>query len=278
MSSHVKTPFRYPGSKSAFTNVVKEFVDYNGLKDSILVEPYAGSAAVTISLISENICSNAVIGERDPLLYSFWKVVFTNPKELKERIRLTKVDLDTWESLQPFLKIDNPRGHDLDELAFAAIFLNRTNFSGVMHAGPIGGKSQRSAYKVNCRFNKDDLISKITQLRKLGSRVKVKFGDALKLIDEYRNDKNCLFYIDPPYFIQGPKLYRHHYSLTQHIALAKALESVEFKWLLSYDSHDVIKRLYEEHNHVLKPFQYSTRTPKNENELLITNLLIPDSE
>lgn len=275
MTVLVKTPFRYPGSKSSFTNVVKKIITYNRLENSVLIEPYAGSAAVTLALISEGICSKAIIGERDPLLYSFWKVVFSNPKTLIERVKKSNIDLQTWQSLQPLLRVDNPKDHDLNELAFAALFLNRTNFSGVMHAGPIGGKSQTSAYKIDCRFNKADLIQRIIGINKLKSRIKVKFGDALKLIEKSKNIENSIFYIDPPYFLQGPKLYRHNYNTTQHMELAAVLNECKFNWILSYDSHSVIRNLYENQSHVLTPFQYSTRKPKSENELLITNLDIP---
>ncbi|OWW18436.1 DNA adenine methylase [Noviherbaspirillum denitrificans] len=275
MTEIVKTPFRYPGSKSSFTKVIKDLIIYNGLEGKKLVEPYAGSAAVTLALLSEKVCSEAVISERDPLMYSFWKVAFEHPDKLIKKIKNVTVSLKTWHELQPLLKCEEPSEEDEVQLAFAALFFNRTNFSGVLHSGPIGGQKQSSAYSIDCRFNKEDLIDKIKRLSDLADRVEVRYGDALDVITEYKRRTTSLFYVDPPYFIQGRKLYRHHYKLKDHVALSSSLKSAKFNWILSYDSHDVIKGLYADHNHVHKAFQYSTKAPKKEDELLITTLEIP---
>lgn len=277
MTEIVKTPFRYPGSKSSFTNVVKELIIHNGLEGKKLVEPYAGSAAVTLALVSEKVCSEAVISERDPLMYCFWKVAFEKPDKLIKKIRDVEVSLETWHELQPLLECDVPSEENEVKLAFAALFFNRTNFSGVLHTGPIGGQKQSSAYSIDCRFNKEDLIDKIRKLKPIADRIEVRFGDAIELINEYKRRTTSLFYVDPPYFIQGRKLYRHHYKLKDHVALSASLKSAKFNWILSYDSHDVIKGLYADHNHVHKTFQYSTKGPKKEDELLITTLEIPSA-
>ena len=277
MTELVKTPFRYPGSKSSFTGIVKEYVLHNGLKGCKVVEPYAGSAAVTLALVSEGVCSSGVIVERDPLIYSFWKVAFSNPEALIRRIEGSEATLSTWHELRPLLSYKEPNNGDLVEMAFAALFFNRTNFSGVLHSGPIGGQDQSSAYKIDCRFNRKELLLKIQKFSAVSKKIEVCFGDPIDVIKSCSRQTKTLFYIDPPYFIQGRKLYRYYYKLKDHLALSKALQKSKFNWILSYDDHDVIKSLYEGFSQVEKAFQYSTRVAKNENELLITNLKIPDA-
>lgn len=276
MPEIVKTPFRYPGSKSSFASTVKSYVLHNDLQGCKIIEPYAGSAAVTLALVSEEICSSAVLGERDPLMFSFWKVALQQPDALINKIREADVSLERWHELRPLLECETPEEDRLVEMAFAALFFNRTNFSGVLHTGPIGGQDQSSAYKIDCRFNREDLIARVREIAKLGDRINVVFGDAVDLIKENKRRVTPFFYIDPPYFVQGRKLYRHHYKLRDHVALSKSLGSVKFNWMLSYDNHDVIRSLYGEFKQVEKKFQYSTRVSKNEDELLITNMEIPD--
>lgn len=276
MKEIVKTPFRYPGSKSSFTGIVRDYVLFNGMEGCKIVEPYAGSAAVSLALVSEGICSEAVIAERDPLMYSFWKVALSDPGSLIAKIESAEVTLKTWHELRPLLLCESPADGDAVEMAFAALFFNRTNFSGVLHSGPIGGQDQSSSYKIDCRFNRAELVSKVVRLGAVAEKITTRFGDALDLIKENKRRVTPLFYVDPPYFTQGKKLYRHHYRLKDHVALAKSLRAAKFNWILSYDNHDVIRSLYDGCNQVEKAFQYSTRVSKSEDELLITSLNIPD--
>ncbi|SCX37306.1 DNA adenine methylase [Nitrosospira sp. Nsp1] len=272
MTTNFKSPLRYPGGKVSLTGVITRIIKDQRLEGGHLFEPYAGSAAISIALIGSGVCSSASISERDPLLYSFWKCVFTNPSKLLHLINNTAISLSTWHSLRPLLNLDEPDESQIDMLAFSALFFNRTNFSGVLHSGPIGGQSQDSNYDIDCRFNRDELTERIELLTTLRDKVDVQFADALDVIKAESNNDRVLFYVDPPYFLQGKKLYRYNYRLKGHIALADSLRKANFPWLLSYDNHDVIENLYEDFHNVYQEFRYSSRLPKKESELLITNL------
>ena len=52
------------------------------------------------------------------------------------------------------------------EIGFAAFYLNRCNFSGVIKGGPIGGINQTGKWKIDARFNKEDLIRRIRNLKR----------------------------------------------------------------------------------------------------------------
>jgi DNA adenine methylase len=173
------------------------------------------------------------------------------------------------------LAITSPDEHELIDLAVAGLFFNRTNFSGVLHAGPIGGQQQKSAYKVNCRFNKDDLIARIRAIAKLKDRIEVVFSDALKYLETQSKDEKRFYYVDPPYFVQGEKLYRYSFNLSQHKQLAKVLRELKAPWLLSYDEHPVIEMLYERYASSGFDFKYSSKTRKVEREFLVTNVKLP---
>ncbi len=269
------SPLRYPGGKSDFLAIAREIFVAGGFTGRPVVEPYAGSAAVSLGLLDFGLTPHVTLLERDPLLYCFWQSIFTRPEDLIVRFQDLPITLETWQQFQPLLKVQSPGDCDLIEGGVAALFLNRANFSGILNAGPIGGKGQQSEYKIDCRTNKDDIISRILALSMLADKVDVIFGDAVELIGEMKNRAEFFFYLDPPYYNKGELLYRHFYKLKQHKALAKSLAEAKFKWLLSYDVHHVVEFLYEDFHIKRQAFRYSARSPKNHDELLISNFPLP---
>jgi DNA adenine methylase len=271
MANRFKSPLRYPGSKANLTEVIKTLVIDLKLDGLPVCEPYAGSAAVSIELVVSGVAPSAHISEKDPLIYAFWKVVFTNPKPLIQRILSTPITLKTWHEFRPLLEVREIVPRDVGKLAFAGLFFNRTNFSGVINSGPIGGQSQASEYPIHCRFNREELVTRIEALAKWGKKFTVTNDDALVVLSKHRRKKGGLFYIDPPYFMQGRKLYRFHYGISDHVKLAAELKKAAYPWILSYDKHVIIENLYEDFHHAEEEFKYSSRMPKTEKELLITN-------
>jgi DNA adenine methylase len=267
-------PLRYPGSKAAFVDEFSEYIKLNGLTGRQIVEPYAGSASISLGLVLNGTASSAILVERDPLVYSFWYCVFYRTCELIASITELEISLRTWHEFDRLREVDDIAGQNLLELGLAGLFFNRTNFSGVIHAGPIGGQSQGSDYAVDCRFNKVDLIKRIRAAAKLADRVEIYFGDAVKALRDANNadNENRFFYIDPPYYKQGKKLYRYHYNDTAHKLLADTLSEATYPWILSYDNHHVIEHHYASFHRITKNFRYSSRVAKQEKELLITNV------
>lgn len=268
------SPLRYPGSKANLVDWVVSFLEENALKGVEFVEPYAGSASLSLNLLSRGVISSAMLFERDPLLFSFWYSVFNRTEELISLIERNSVSMETRAELAWLLKLDHVHD-DVVQMGFAGLIFNRTSFSGVLHAGPIGGASQNSRYKVDCRFNKSELIARIRACSDFSERVQVYFGDAVKALSDARNVdcSNRLFYVDPPYYLQGPKLYRYHYSFSDHIRLSEVLSEVGFNWLLSYDDHPAIRHLYRKFAHFQPSLRYSTKVPKKEFELILTNVV-----
>jgi DNA adenine methylase len=271
----MQSPLRYPGGKSDFLAVVAEILCNAGLAGRHVVEPYAGSAAVSLGLLDLGLTPRVTLLERDPLIYSFWKAVFTRLDDLIVAFQELPITLETWRRLQPLLAMDKPVANLVVEMGVAGLFFNRANFSGIMHAGPIGGHGQKSAYAIDCRTNKDSIIGMLLALSMFSSRVSVQFGDAVELIGRLESKEDLFVYADPPYFVKGPALYRYHYGVAQHRQLASALAKAKFKWLLSYDDHHVIEFLYSKFSVQKKTFRYSASQPKSPSELLISNFDLP---
>lgn len=273
------SPLRYPGSKASLCEYVSNLLQDNYLEGCSIIEPYAGSAIISLELLNQGIVNHATIIERDPLIYSFWQSVFAQPNELIRRIYNLPVNLETWNSFQIYKDSNAVKNFSVVELGLAGIFFNRTNFSGILKAGPIGGRSQSSKYKIDCRFNKERLVEQIENISKLRPHVTVVFDDAIDFLITHKKSicsNNTFLYIDPPYYEKGASLYRYWYKHDDHKQLAKALLKFDIPWLVSYDNHNEIKKLYSKAIGMQEVyFDYSVSKNRKEQELLISNLEIP---
>lgn len=274
------SPLRYPGGKAMLTSYVSGVIEENFLSGCTLYEPYAGGASVSLELLRLGFISDAVLVERDPLVYAFWWCVFNETDQLCRAIERCEVSLDTWYKLQPRRQIDNPfEGRfSLTQLGLAGLFFNRTNFSGIIGAGPIGGETQASKYKIDCRFNKEKIIRQIQFIASFTGKVSVNFGDAIDFLKKKSKKISSGFsfvYVDPPYYVQGRRLYRHSYAESDHVRLASYIRSRPYPWLLSYDDHPRIRELYASSQVQPIYLDYKVKSNRTAQELVISNLVIP---
>lgn len=281
----INSPLRYPGGKTSLGPYIETVITRNNLKNCEIIEPFAGGASVSLHLLQTGTVSKATLVEYDPLVYAFWYCVFNMTDELCKLIIDTPITVETWNSLSPLKDIEFPISTKLLEMGFAGLFFNRTNFSGILKAGPIGGQGQQGSYKIDCRFNKERIIRTIKFLSSFQNRVEVKWKDALNFINDLSKQKisdNVFFYLDPPYYDKGKSLYRKYFTQEDHIELSKKLNALTKPWLLSYDKCPFISYLYGETDYNLKKqslfFDYSAGGAKKEKELLISNLEIPPIE
>lgn len=267
------SPLRYPGSKYVFRNSIKHIIETCDLKDSIFYEPFCGGASLSLFLLENKLVNRAVLIENDPMLYSFWKVCSSDPEYLLGRIDKEKVTIETWKKEREYLAVPYSKQNKY-ELAYACLFLNRTSFSGILNAGPLGGYDQKSEYKIDCRFNKKELKSRILFVNKHSKKMKVVFSDGVNYIKK-REDRiisdNGLVYLDPPYYKNGHRLYRKYFKMEDHIRLCKVLQSAEYKWILSYDNSIEILDLYRHYRIMPMEFNYRINSLRNIDELLISN-------
>lgn len=274
------SPLRYPGGKALLTAYVSGVIEENLLTGCTFYEPYAGGAAVSLELLRLGFVADAVLVERDPLVYAFWWSVFNETDALCAAIDECPVTIETWQTLQATRDVDDPLACAFSrlQLGVAGLFFNRTNFSGIIGAGPIGGKDQKSDYKINCRFNKQKIIRQIRVAAKFSDRIEINFGDAIKFMRDNAERLTIGFsflYVDPPYYLQGKKLYRHSYTEQDHIALADFIRAQGYPWLLSYDDHPRIRELYADNKMQPIYLDYKVKSNRTAQELVISNLVIP---
>jgi len=277
-SATILSPLRYPGSKRGLASYIAETLRLNSLFPKLLVEPFAGGASVSLQLLNDGLVDRVALGEKDPLLASFWKIVFNNCDSLIQEVSDVDVTVDNWRHFRHA----KPRT-DLSR-ALACLFLNRTNYSGILKrdAGPIGGFSQKSRYKINCRFPKATIIKRLRQAANLRDKVLfVNYGDWRATLDRaiasgYETSE-IFAYLDPPFFRTGNRLYEQAFRLEDHSELCRYLSKAQIPWLLSYDPAEPIVEMYSENGITPKRISllYSAK-PKSQGrearELVITNL------
>ena len=242
----VISPLRYPGSKARITEMVAGLFERNLLVGSHLYEPFAGGSAVSLGLLANGFVPSATWVERDPMIYAFWRMVKDRPEDLIDRMISGRVTLAAWRRMLPLRDIDKPTKANIADIGYAGLFFNRTCFSGIVGAGPIGGMAQNSSYKIDCRFNKKELASAIRACSGILNKVEIIFGDGIAFLEKecLEMPQHSVVYVDPPYVTNGHKLYRYHFDKSQHARLADAIGNLRVPWLMSYDNHSLIRELY----------------------------------
>lgn len=274
----VKNPLRYPGAKSKLVPYIQQLLKAENLVGCTFYEAYAGSAAVSFGLLEKGIIKKAVINELDPLIYSFWYSVMNHADDLVQIIEDTDISINTWEEMSRYRDSEYLEDKTPLQIGVAGLFLNRTNFSGILKANPIGGMEQISNYKIDCRFNKARISESILKLANFAAQVELHNLDALVFLKnqtKYRRNNNTFVYIDPPYYEKGPSLYRYYYIDNQHRELANFIKKKAYPWLISYDDSPVIQKIYSTRKQQPIYLDYSVNTKRTAKELLISNLEIP---
>lgn len=155
-------------------------------------------------------------------------------------------------------------------LGFATFFLNRTNYSGVITGGPIGGAEQQGQWKIDARFNKKTLIDRIERISYFKNRIQIKNEDGLQLINKFSRRNDVFVYMDPPYYAKGSSLYLNSYEHNNHLSLSKSLKSKKtMQWLLTYDNVSEIKAMYQGHSIVPFEINYSANKVCRGKEVMV---------
>ncbi|MEU1051632.1 DNA adenine methylase [Streptomyces sp. NPDC005876] len=273
------SPLRYPGGKSSLYPRLRSIVRENGLTSGTYVEPYAGGAGAAMGLLVTGQVDSVVINDFDPAIYAFWKLVVQAPDELSRMIGSAELSVSEW-IRQKEIYLTAERDNYID-LGFAVFYLNRTNRSGVLNGGPIGGMNQSGNYKIDARFNKEALIERIRLIALHASRVTVLNMDGIDVIDRYSKDREVLIYADPPYFEKAGSLYLNSFADAHHSALASCLNSVKkARWLLTYDNVPRVAELYSKRRREVFSLNYSAHRVVKATEVMVysDSLLVSDSK
>lgn len=261
------SPLRYPGGKNCIFPFMAKLFYENNLLGTSYAEPYAGGAGLALHLLIEGYVQKIYINDLDPNVYLFWKAILNRTDDFCNWIESVPVDLDTWR----YYKEQYKKGQEEDEFEIAkcTFYLNRTNISGVLDAGPIGGYSQTAKYKIDARFNKEDLINKIRVIESRKHDIILSNYDGIEFIKSLnRKRSNIFIYLDPPYVEKSHFLYMNCFKEEDHIQLSRFVSRINKPWMVSYDLNDLILKCYSKWNMIQYQLLQCTSNCKK-NEILV---------
>ena len=274
------SPLRYPGGKLKVVDYLKLLMKVNNLYGGTYIEPYAGGASVALSLLYSGYATRVRINDVDRSIYAFWHSVLHNTDPLCRLILDTPVNMDVWRQQREVQK--RKEEVDLLDLGFSTFFLNRTNRSGILSGGVIGGNDQTGCYRMNARFNKADLIARIQNVADYANKIELSSMDAVELLKRYKRTPaaKTFCYLDPPYFAKGRDLYLNYYDNEDHRAIAQVIKRYKGEWIISYDAVDFIKDLYQDYRQAEYYLSYSAGNPARGKELMVysNGLQLPDAD
>lgn len=245
--ARTQSPLRYPGGKTQLSAFVGNLIQINDMENVTYIEPFAGGAGVSLQLLFDGVVDHIVINDYDKSIYSIWNAIINHTDKFIKLIEDTPVTIEEWHN-QKRIYAENRTYMNSLEGGFATFFLNRTNVSGIINAGPIGGQTQKGKYKIDCRFNKMGLIKRVRAIAERRADITLFRKDANKLVDiiNERYDPNSTFiFFDPPYFTQGQNLYLSFISQKKHEQMKQSIDKLDdFYWILTYDTAPQILELY----------------------------------
>lgn len=264
----IVSPLRYPGGKSYLYPRLRSLVRANGLSKGVYVEPYAGGAGAALGLLMTGEVAKIAINDLSPAIYAFWQAVTQHSDDFIDRIKRVALTVDEWERQREIYQTADRSSYF--DFGFAVFYLNRTNRSGALNGGPIGGKDQTGRYKIDARFNRGGLSERVRLVGLHRSAIALSNDDGIDTIKRYADDPAALIYADPPYFEKAGSLYMNYFTEGDHAALAECLNSLnKSRWILTYDDVPQVATLYADRRREYVSLNYSAHRVMKAQEIMI---------
>ena len=275
------SPLRYPGGKGKLEPFMELLIKQTGHVGGTYVEPFAGGAGIALELLEKGIVNDIVINDLDKGIYSFWRAILTETDRFVNDIRNVELTIDEWNRQKKIVEDCSRYSY---ELGFATFYLNRTNRSGIIKGGVIGGTEQAGNWRMDARFNREDLVERIVKVASRKKHIHLYNKDVNSFIQNYlpKYQQNAFVYFDPPYFEKGKQLYLKFFSYDDHVRLERMINTqVKCDWVITYDDVQEIADIYQ--NHILRRFDlnYSAAVKRKASEIIIfrrQNMIPTDSQ
>jgi DNA adenine methylase len=259
-----RSPFRYPGGKTWLIPTVRKWLSQTN--DKILIEPFAGGGIVSLTAASERYSQKIIMAELDPEIAAVWETILGNENNwLANRILNFELTIDNINS--EFLR-ENKLVRDT---ALCTILKNRTYHGGIITKGSGLLKHGENGKGILSRWYPRTLYDRIKNIDKIKQYITFRFEDAFDLIEEYIENVDAYFFIDPPYTKAAKRLYTL-YDI-DHEKLFEKVSRIRGRFMLTYDDTPQIRHYADKYDLLYKSIPMKTTHHLQKNELLITDNL-----
>ena len=204
--------------------------------------------------------------ELDDEIAAVWKVVTNGESEW-----LAGKILDFEMNKENVVAELNKTCYDYRDVAFRTILKNRTFHGGILAAGAGFVKNGESGKGILSRWYPSTLAKRFREIDRVCSKLEFRQMNAFAVLDEYADENNSVFFIDPPYTAggknAGKRLYTH-YAL-DHDLLFQKCTRLKGDFIMTYNYAPEVVELAGKYNLQAKPVAM-----KNTHHAEMTELVI----
>lgn len=225
-------PFPYQGSKR---KIADQILNKLSIKPKRIIEPFAGSAAITVAAAIKEISNSFIINDSYKPLAQLWDLIIYNPSSvIAGYTKLWNEQLSDPKTY--YLKIRKEFNHDNDPIKLLYL-INRAvkgavrfNASGEFNQSP----DNRRLGKKPVRVMKDlNIISTMLQ-----GKTQVLNYDYSKILNQATTDD--FIYMDPPYLgtsVGNNHRYHKNLNLNRFVKNIEVLNKRHINYMISFDGH-----------------------------------------
>lgn len=219
-------PLSYIGGKNRLAaQIIALFPEH-----TTYVEPFAGGAQVFFHKEPSEV---EVLNDLDGEVVNFFRVCQWHYEELTRFLKYCLVSR-SWYNLFSMLK---PEALTDVQRAARFFYLRKNSFGGLV-------VNPRYHYGVTKQpnYNPERIPEVIARTHERLRSVQIECLPYDRILEKY-DRPTTFFYLDPPYW--GPKLYRFNFERDDFVALAKRLNEVKGKFILSLNDTPQVRDLFE---------------------------------
>ena len=207
----------------------------------VYVEVFGGAAAL---LFAKERSPHEVYNDLDSNLYNLFIVVRDRRKEFVKKLEWVPYSRELYQRWTKDL--DAGRILDPVERAVAFCYCMRAAFSGRWRAGWAFSRSGSDRAKIWAKF--PEAVESIAERI---SAVNVDHKDFRACIKTW-DTSETFFFLDPPYLDTLQARTVISFTEQDHKDLAEILSHIKGKWLLTYNDHPLIRRLYDDSKFIVR--------------------------
>ncbi|MCY7357729.1 MAG: DNA adenine methylase [Rudanella sp.] len=259
-----RSPFRYPGGKTWLIPTVRQWLKQGGNPIAELIEPFAGGGIVSLTAAFEKLADHITMVEMDEEIAAVWEVILNGKnKWLAEKIY--SYDL-THENVKA--ELDKPN-KELQDIAFCTILKNRIFHGGILAKGSGMIKNGENGKGIASRWYPKTLHDRILAIGYVKDKISFVMGDAFNVLEKNISNDKAYFFIDPPYTIEGKRLYTH-FDI-DHEMLFSLTAKLTGKFMLTYDDTPEIRLLADKYALQYRTIPMKTTLHYEKNEIIISD-------